>query len=175
MIVSVLRMKKQRRAFLKTREQVIKVQANIRFFLNMAKYFRIKNCQEVAMNIFEKGWVKVQNSKAVYIQKCWKGYTVRRRLRLVMEEIRRKLRLAKYREFLMEILFKQKYQKFIVLLNRYKKPVVMMQAIVRGKFARRSFLLMKASAIVIQSAFRRYLRKKYYLIRLWRDYRKNIH
>ena len=50
-----------------------------------------------------------------------------------------------------------------------------MQAVVRGKFARRSLLLMRASAILIQKAFRRHLRKKYYLIRLWRDYRKNIY
>jgi hypothetical protein len=51
----------------------------------------------------------------------------------------------------------------------------MMQAIVRGKFARRTLLVVKASAILIQKAFRRHLRRKYFLIRLWRDYRKNIY
>lgn len=50
-----------------------------------------------------------------------------------------------------------------------------MQAIVRGKFARRTFIIMKRCAILIQKAYRRHLKKKYYLIRLWRDYRKNIY
>ena len=50
-----------------------------------------------------------------------------------------------------------------------------MQALVRGKFTKRSYLLMKSCAIVIQRAFRRFLKKKYYLIKLWRNYRKNIY
>jgi hypothetical protein len=34
---------------------------------------------------------------------------------------------------------------------------------------------MKKCTILIQRAFRRHLRKKYYLIKLWREYRKNIY
>jgi hypothetical protein len=60
-------------------------------------------------------------------------------------------------------------------MDCYRKPLIMMQAIVRGKFARRTLLVVKASAILIQKAFRRHLRRKYFLIRLWRDYRKNIY
>jgi hypothetical protein len=92
-----------------------------------------------------------------------------------MEDIRKKLRLVKIREQVMKIYFKYKYEKYIELLNRYKRPIIKMQAIVRGKFSRRAFLLMRASAILIQKAYRRHLKKKYYLIRLWRDYRKNIY
>lgn len=92
-----------------------------------------------------------------------------------MEEIRRKLRLAKYREYLMKIIAQHKYLKYLKILNRYKAPIIKMQAIVRGKFTRTAFLLMKTCSILIQRAFRRHLRKKYYLIRLWRDYRKNIY
>lgn len=51
----------------------------------------------------------------------------------------------------------------------------MLQAAVRGKFARRTYIIMKRCAILIQRAFRRHLRKKYYLIKLWREYRKNIY
>jgi hypothetical protein len=42
-------MKKQRQIFLKIRQQATKIQANIRFFLTMAQYFREKNCRETAI------------------------------------------------------------------------------------------------------------------------------
>ena len=60
-------------------------------------------------------------------------------------------------------------------MNRYKQPIVKMQAVVRGKLVHRTYHVVKDAAIFIQKAFRRHLRKKYYLIRLWRDYRKNIY
>jgi len=50
-----------------------------------------------------------------------------------------------------------------------------MQALARGRSARKMFLLMRKSASIIQKAYRRHLRKKYYLSRLWKDYRKNIY
>ena len=50
-----------------------------------------------------------------------------------------------------------------------------MQAVVRGKLVHRTYHVVRDAAIFIQKAFRRHLRKKYYLIRLWRDYRKNIY
>jgi len=68
-----------------------------------------------------------------------------------------------------------KYQNYLKMINKYKQPIIKMQAIVRGKFARRTFIIMKRYAILIQKAYRRHLKKKYYLIRLWRDYRKNIY
>jgi len=34
---------------------------------------------------------------------------------------------------------------------------------------------MKSAAILIQKAFKRHLHKKYYLIRLWKNYRKNLY
>lgn len=75
----------------------------------------------------------------------------------------------------MQAIFQFKYQKYLNILNRYKEPIIRLQAIVRGKFARRAFLTMKAAAILIQKAFKRHLHKKYYLIRLWRNYRKNLY
>jgi hypothetical protein len=75
----------------------------------------------------------------------------------------------------MQAIFQHKYQKYLAILERYRKPVLMLQAVVRGKFVRRTFLLMREAAILIQKAYRRHLRKKYYLIRLWRDYRKNLY
>ena len=73
------------------------------------------------------------------IQKTWKGYKVRRKFKKIMEEIRRKLRLAKYRDYLMQAIFQYKYQKYQAILNRYKAPIIRLQAIVRGKFARKTF------------------------------------
>jgi hypothetical protein len=75
----------------------------------------------------------------------------------------------------MQAIFQFKYQKYLTILNRYKQPIIRLQAIVRGKFARRTFLAMKSAAIIIQKAFKRHLHKKYYLIRLWKNYRKNLY
>jgi hypothetical protein len=50
----------------------------------------------------------------------------------------------------------------------------MLQAIVRGKFARKSYQLARNSAILIQNAYRKHLSKKYFLTKLWKDYRKNL-
>lgn len=68
-----------------------------------------------------------------------------------------------------------KFTKFHEKLNLYKAPIIKMQALVRGKLAFRSYYLTKNCAIVIQKAFRTYLRKKYFLIKKWRDYRKFIY
>ena len=68
----------------------------------------------------------------------------------------------------MKAIFHHKFKKFQNILNRYKKPIIMFQAVVRGKFARRTFILMKRCAILIQTAFKRHLRKRYYLIKLWK-------
>ena len=44
-IAAYYRMVKQRAIYLKIRHNTIKIQANIRFFLTMAAYFRAKNCR----------------------------------------------------------------------------------------------------------------------------------
>jgi hypothetical protein len=49
-----------------------------------------------------------------------------------------------------------------------------MQAVVRGKLCFRTYILMKNCAILIQKTFRGYLRKKYFLIKKWKDYRRYI-
>lgn len=78
-------MKKQRYAFLQIKTKVITIQANIRFFLTMAQYLKEKNCREAALYIFEEGWKKIQDQKAVLIQKSWKGYVIRRKFTAIME------------------------------------------------------------------------------------------
>jgi hypothetical protein len=50
-----------------------------------------------------------------------------------------------------------------------------MQAIVRGKLAHRTYKLMQNCAILVQRAFRRYLKKKFFLITKWKDYRRYIY
>jgi hypothetical protein len=77
-------MKKQRAAFLKIKSQVVSIQANIRFFMTMAQYFKEKNCREAAIFIFEEGWKKIQDQKVILIQKRWKGYVVRRKFKSIM-------------------------------------------------------------------------------------------
>lgn len=49
----------------------------------------------------------------------------------------------------------------------YKKPILKLQAIVRGRYARRTFLEIRKSAMIITKAYKRHLRKKYYLKKIW--------
>lgn len=92
-----------------------------------------------------------------------------------MEEIRKKLRLGKYRDHFLQAIFQHKFQKYLKILASFRDPIIQMQALVRGRLVRRTYITIKRAAIFIQKAYRRHLRKKYYLIRLWRDYRKNIY
>ena len=73
------------------------------------------------------------------------------------------------------MLFKVKYRHYQRVLNKYRAPIVKMQALARGKFAHRAYNISRQCAILIQRAFRRHLKKKYYLIALWREYRKHIY
>jgi len=75
----------------------------------------------------------------------------------------------------MKIIAKKKYANYLNFLNRFRAPIVKMQAIVKGKLVHRAYNLSKQCAILIQRAYRRHLRKKYYLIKLWKDYRKKIY
>ena len=162
------KMYKQRKIYLRIRQNIIKIQAHARFFTSMGKFFKLQKCREAALHIFERTWREIEHKCATKIQKTWKGFVVRREFRKVMEEIRRKLRLAKYREYLNQVLFKVKYRNFQRVLDKYRRPIVKMQALARGKFAHRAYNMSRQCAILIQRAFRRHLHKKYYLIALWK-------
>jgi len=75
---------KQRAIFRKIKQNTIKIQKNIRFYLTMAAYFRLKNCREVTQYIFERAWKQIEDQKANMIQKHWKGYKVRTKFKKVM-------------------------------------------------------------------------------------------
>ena len=79
------RMRKERKKYLKIRSQAILLQANVRFFLGMAAFIRFKHCREITNNLFEEGWRKIEETKAIMIQKHWKGYVVRRRYKECLE------------------------------------------------------------------------------------------
>ena len=51
-IAANYRMIKQRAIFKKIKENTIKIQKNIRFYLSMAAYFRLKNCRQTTQIIF---------------------------------------------------------------------------------------------------------------------------
>lgn len=75
----------------------------------------------------------------------------------------------------MNVIFINKYNKFLKKLNRYKKPIIKMQAIVKGRLVYNSYRLIKKSVIIIQKQFRNYLKRKYFLISRWLDYKKYIY
>lgn len=83
-IAANYRMIKQRAIFIKIKQSTIKIQKNIRFYLTMAAYFRLKNCREVTQYIFERAWKNIEDKKAIMIQKQWKGYKVRIKFKKVM-------------------------------------------------------------------------------------------
>ena len=59
-ISAFYRMRKQRRKYLKVRNDAIRLQANIRFFLSMAAFMRYKNCKAIADYLFETGWKEIE-------------------------------------------------------------------------------------------------------------------
>ena len=78
-LTAFYRMRRERRKYLKTKADVIRLQANTRYFLAMAAFIRFKHCRDIAHLFFEQGWRKIEETKAIMIQKHWKGYVVRRR------------------------------------------------------------------------------------------------
>jgi hypothetical protein len=84
------------------------------------------------------------------------------------------LRLAKYQQYFLKVISYHRYQRFAAKLDKYRRPIIKMQALVRGKLAFRTYILLKNCAMLIQNAFRSYLKRKYFLIKKWKDYRKYI-
>ena len=80
----------------------------------------------------------------------------------------------KGRSFLKRAIIKFRYQAFKELLMLYKKPVMKLQAIVRGRYLRKIFLQTRKSVLLIQKAYRRHLNKKFYLDKVWRKYKLNL-
>ena len=52
-ISAFYRMRKQRRKYLKIKEDAIRLQANMRFFLSMASFIRFKHCRDISSFFFE--------------------------------------------------------------------------------------------------------------------------
>lgn len=174
-IIAYLRMKKCRMAFLKIKQNAIKIQANIRFFLTMSQYFKQKNCRDVVLEILQESWNTISHKKAIIIQGLYRGYITRKKYKKVLEMIRKKVLLTRYKMCLMRMISAAKFKKFHQALSKYTKPIIKLQAIIRGKFAFRTYKIMKGCAIVIQKAFRSYLKKRYFLIGKWKDYRRYIY
>ena len=167
-IMSFLRMRKQRRAFLMLRQKIKKLQTNIRTFLLIKKVYKEKLCRSLLSSYLNDAWDKIINQKALIIQRNYKGYQIRRKFR----EIIRKM---KGRAFIKRAIVKFRVNAFREMLQKYKTPVVKLQAIVRARYMRKVFLQVRKSAIIIQKAYRRHLHKKFYLERLWKVYKNNLY
>lgn len=95
-------MKRQRVWFLDMKKKLLKVQANIRNYLLMNKFFKQRTCLNIFKSIFNSSWETIRERKAILIQKNWKGYKIRKGF----QEI---LRMMKMRAFI-----KRAIQKFRV-------------------------------------------------------------
>ena len=155
-IISFMRMRKQRKAFLDMRKSIKKVQANVRTFLLIKKVYKEKLCRSLLSSYLTEAWETIINRKALMIQRNYKGYRVRKQF----QEIIRKM---KGRAFMKRAIVKFRVKAFREMLQKYKTPVVKLQTIVRARYMRRIFLRVRKSAIIIQKAYRRHLHKKFYL------------
>ena len=108
------------------------------------------------------------------IQRIWKGYQTRKKFKKVIDEMKRNLKMTKIRAKFKRAIFCYKYFKFKQALNKYKWPIIRLQAIVRGKFLHRVYNKVKRSSLLIQKAYRQHLKKKFYLQKEWIEYKKII-
>ena len=105
-------MKKCRMAFLKIKRNAIKIQANIRFFLTMSQYFKQKNCREVVLEILQGSWNVISHKKVILIQALWRGFITRKKYKKVLEKIKKKVLLTRYKMCLMRVISAIKFKKF---------------------------------------------------------------
>lgn len=165
-------MKMQRKKYLKIRQEIRQIQSNVRLYLTMGKIFRHRYCQKLVVGLFETCWRVLQEKKAILIQKVWKGYMVRKRFKQAIERMKRNLRLSKIKGKFKRALFVHNYNKFRVALQKYRYPIIKLQAIVRGKFLHRVFKQVKKSTLMIQRVYRRHLKKRFYLQKEWEKFRE---
>ena len=105
-------MKKCRMAFLKIKRNAIKIQANIRFFLTMSQYFKQKNCREVVLEILQGSWNVISHKKVILIQALWRGFIKKKKYKKVLEKIKKKVLLTRYKMCLMRVISAIKFKKF---------------------------------------------------------------
>ena len=166
-ISAFYKMKKQRRLFLQTKAKAVRLQANFRAYIAMGKYFKEKYVRNIVKGFYERAWKVIEEKSAALIQRTYRGYKVRK-------TFSEAIKMMKVRSFMKRAVIKFRYQAFKQLLMRYKKPVVKLQAIVRGRYLRKVFLETRKSALIIQKAYRRHLNKRFYLERLWKKYKANL-
>ena len=80
----------------------------------------------------------------------------------------------KIRAFIKRAILKLRLIAFKQLLDTHKKPIIKLQAIVKARYLRRTYLKIKKSVIIIQKAFQRHLHKKFYLEKAWEKYKNNL-
>lgn len=166
-ISSYLKMKKQRKAYLERRRNIIRLQNNIRTFLSMRYFYKEKVCFSIVSGVLASCWDIVENKKALLIQRTWKGCKVRRQFREI-------LKMMKMRAFIKRALLRFRLNAFKELLHMFKKPILKLQAIVKARYLRRAYLRVKKSALIIQKAYRRHLHKRFYLEKAWKKYQENL-
>lgn len=75
------KMRKQRKIFLQIKKNILKMQCNVRTFLAYKSFEKEKVCKSFVTYLFNASWKILENNKAVIIQKSWKGYIVRKKLK----------------------------------------------------------------------------------------------
>ncbi len=71
--------------------------------------------------------------------------------------------MTKIRLRFKKVIFQHNYKKFELALRRYKKPILLLQSIIKGRYAYKTYNLIKKNTIIIQRAYKRHLKKKFYL------------
>lgn len=61
-----------------------------------------------------------------------------------------------------------RYRKFKKAMQKYRNAIQLIQAHWRGKLLRRTYLLVKKSAILIQKVVKKHLMKQFYIAQHWK-------
>lgn len=77
--------------------------------------------------------------------------------------MKKNIRMSRVRSKFKRALFQHKYNLFKKALAQYKKPILILQAIIRGKYHHRTYNKIRQSTLKIQKAYRMHLKKKFYL------------
>jgi hypothetical protein len=76
--------------------------------------------------------------------------------------------IIKFRLFIKRILLKSRVTTLHQMLQLYKKPIIKMQAIIKARYYRKTYLNLKTKIKIIQKTYRTYLNKKKYLSIMWK-------
>ena len=76
-----------RKIFHKKRQQAVMLQSNVRRFLSLSKFAKVRLISSMFNHILDESWEKIQDEKATLIKKTYKGWLTRVRFKDLIKQI----------------------------------------------------------------------------------------